>query len=86
MSQTPNAAQQYSTFVNLLTELEQFADTHDVKLAFDSEGNVYLIGNGFSEQLQSNLQIWREVQKEMRNIIAENCPRVHPQGQDQAIE
>lgn len=78
MHQNPNTPQQYGIFINLLQELEQFADTHDVKLAFDREGNVYLIGNSFSEQLQANLENKQEVHVEMRNIIAKHCPRIHP--------
>ena len=78
MSQHPNASQLFNTFINLVRELEQFADVRDLKLAFDSEGKVYLIGSGFQEPLQSNLALWREVSAEMRDIIARHCPRVSP--------
>ena len=78
VSQHPNASQIYSTFLNLLKELEDFADTRDLKLAFDREEKVYLIGNGFTDQLQSNFALYREVNAEMRGIIAKRCPRIHP--------
>ncbi|HEY9657779.1 MAG TPA: hypothetical protein V6C65_04885 [Allocoleopsis sp.] len=79
MSQYPNASQLFNTFIKLVQELELFADTRDVKLAFDQEGKVYLIGNGFQEPLQSNLEMVR-VEAEMRRIIACYCPRIPPTG------
>ncbi len=51
MTSLPNASYVFNTFVNLLKELEPFADTRDVKLAFDQEGKAYLIGSGFQEPL-----------------------------------
>jgi hypothetical protein len=80
MSQHPNAAQLFNTFINLLKELEPFADTRNLKLAFDSERKVYLIGSDFQEPLQSNLNVWREVKAEMRDIIARRCPRIPPEA------
>jgi hypothetical protein len=80
MSQHPDAAQLFNTFINLLKELEKFADTRDLKLAFDSAGQVYLMGSGFQEPLQSNLTLLREVKVEMRDIIARRCPRIPPEA------
>ena len=78
MNHLQRAGQTFNTFVNLLKELEPFIDTHDLRLAFDKEGKAYLIGSNFTEQLQANPSLWREVQAEMRGIIAQHVPRIPP--------
>lgn len=78
MSYLGKAGQTHNTFCHLLKELEKFVDTRDIKLAFDREGNAYLQGKGFSEQLQANPDIHRLVAAEMREIIAKHVPRIHP--------
>lgn len=72
MNQSPNPSQIVSTFTNLTRELEPFVKLEDVRIAFDSKGNVYIQGNDFQEQLQANFALWREVREEIRIIIAKH--------------
>ena len=51
MSQQRNASQIYAYFLTLLKELEDFVETGDLKLAFDREEKVYIVGNDFIEQI-----------------------------------
>jgi hypothetical protein len=76
MNQRTDVSQVFNTFVNLLTELELFADVSDLKLAFDQEGNAFLLGSDFQQRLHSNLTLHREVKAELRQIIAERCTRI----------
>jgi len=78
MSQQRNASQIYAYFLTLLNELEDFVETHDLKLAFDREEKVYVVGNDFTEQIQSDFALNVEVIAQMRKIIARNCKRIHP--------
>ena len=78
MNQKRSTEQTANVFYNLLKELESFVDTSEIRLAFDKEGNAYLMGPNFSERLQSH-QTWRQEQAEMRDIIAKYVPRVHPE-------
>ena len=78
MSQQRNASQIYTYFLTLLKELEDFVETHDLKLAFDREEKVYIVGNDFTEQIQSDFALHVEVIAQMRKIIARNCKRIHP--------
>jgi predicted component of type VI protein secretion system len=84
MSQHTDVSQVFNTFSNLLSELEAFADVSNLKLAFDRERNVYLLGSNFQEQLHANLSSWREVKAELSQIIAKYCPRVPTQVTDQS--
>lgn len=81
MAAYPNPSETYSTFVNLLKDVEEFVETRDLKLAFDAEGNIYLIGNNFVEQVHANVLLHREVREKMREIIAKHCSRIHPSAQ-----
>ncbi|MGB6295323.1 MAG: hypothetical protein WBF90_03960 [Rivularia sp. (in: cyanobacteria)] len=72
MNQSPNPSQVVSTFVNLTRELEPFVKLDDVRIAFDSKGNVYIQGDDFQEQLHANFALWREVREEIRIIIAKH--------------
>lgn len=62
----------YSTFYCLVKELELFVEVGDLKIAFDSQGNVYLLGSDFQEQLQVNFALHREVRNELRILIAKH--------------
>jgi len=44
----------------------------DLKIAFDSQKNVYLLGNDFQEQLQVNFALHREVREQLRKLIAKH--------------
>ena len=76
MNSQQKVSQIFNTFYHLLKELELFIDTHDLKLAFDRDGNAYLLGSGFQEQLKANPTLSREVRQEMRDIIAKHVPRL----------
>ena len=79
MSQNVPTPQIYGTLLELARELKDFADTSGLKAAFDVEGNAYIEGNGFIEQLQKeNLVRNNELRAEIRGIIAKHCPRVQP--------
>ena len=78
MSWQRNASQIYAYFLTLLKELEDFVETHDLKLAFDREEKVYIVGNEFTEQIQSDSAVNLEVAAQMRKIIARNCKRIPP--------
>jgi len=78
MNYSSKAGQTFNTFFHLLKDLEKFIDKSEIKLAFDGEGNAYLIGPDFSEQLQAEPQLTREVKNEMREIIAKHVPRIPP--------
>jgi hypothetical protein len=69
----------FNTFFHLVNELEAFADVSQLKIAFDRENNVFLIGSNFQEQLQCNFTLHREVKTELRQLIAQHCPRVPPE-------
>ncbi|MEW6495769.1 MAG: hypothetical protein AB1589_25100 [Cyanobacteriota bacterium] len=70
MSQSIDVSQIYNTFYHIARELEPFVEIGDLKIAFDSHKNVYLLGNDFQEQLHANLALHREVREELRNLIA----------------
>ncbi|WP_421655919.1 hypothetical protein [Leptothermofonsia sp. ETS-13] len=67
-----NVGQIFNTFFNLIQELKPFVKVDDLKVAFDSEGNVYLQGTDFQEQIHANFMLWREVRNEMRSLIAKH--------------
>jgi hypothetical protein len=46
--------------------------------AFDSEGNAYLIGDDFQEQIHANFMLWREVRNEIRILIAKHRSQYKP--------
>jgi hypothetical protein len=80
MNHISQAGQTFNTFYNLLKDLEKFIDKSEIKLAFDGQGNAYLMGPNFSEQLQAKPELTREVRDEMREIIAKHVPRIHPES------
>jgi hypothetical protein len=79
MSLHSNASQVLNTFINLVKELEAFTEVSNLKIAFDREGNAFLIGPDFQEQLHANPVLHREVKAELRQIIAQRCPRISPE-------
>lgn len=78
MNYISQTGQTFNTFRHLLKDLEEFIDKSEIKLAFDGEGNAYLMGANFSEQLQAKPELTREVRNEMRDIIARHVPRIQP--------
>lgn len=70
MSRPIDVNQIYNTFYNLVQELEPFVEINDLKISFDSQKNVYLLGNDFQEKLQSKFSLYVEVREELRNLIA----------------
>jgi bacterioferritin (cytochrome b1) len=78
MSQPVNVSQVsqiYNTFYHLVRELEAFVEVDDLKIAFDSHQNVYLLGQDFQEQLHADFAAHREVREELRNLIAKHRSR-----------
>ena len=75
MSQPIDVSQIYNTFYHLARELEPFVEVGDLKIGFDSQKNVYLLGNDFQEQLQANWALHREVREQMRNLIGKHRGR-----------
>ncbi|HEY9607672.1 MAG TPA: hypothetical protein V6C85_39165 [Allocoleopsis sp.] len=67
-----DVSQIYNTFYHLVEELEPFVEVSDLKIAFDSQKNVYLLGSDFQEQLQVNFTLHREVRNELRILIAKH--------------
>ena len=78
MSNPPDVAQVFNTFTNLTNELKLFTKTDDLKIAFDSQDNVYLIGDDFQEQIHTNFTLWREVRNELRILIAKHRSQYKP--------
>lgn len=78
MSNSVDVAQVFSTFANLTKELEPFIKTDDLKIAFDLEGNPYLIGDDFQEPIHANFSLWREVRNEIRILIAKRRSQYKP--------
>lgn len=76
MAQSPDVSSIFNTFFRLVDELEPFVEVSNLKLAFDRDKNVYLTGPDFQVQLQCNLVLAREVKAELRQIIAQHCPRI----------
>ena len=67
-----NVGQIYNTFHHLLKELEPFVDIKEMRLAFDKDGNAFLIAPDFSEPLKADPKLHRLVRKEMHEIIAKH--------------
>lgn len=61
MSLHSDASQVLNTFINLANELESFADVSSLKIAFNREGQAFLIGADFQEPLSANQSLHREV-------------------------
>lgn len=76
MNSQQKVSQIFNTFYHLLKDLKPFIDTHDLKLAFDRDGNAYLLGSDFQERLNANSTLPREVRQEMRDTIAKHVPRL----------
>ena len=72
MSQPIDVSRIYNTFHHVVRELEAFVEVGDLKIAFDSQKNVYLLGNDFQEQLQVNFALHREVREQLRKLIAKH--------------
>ena len=72
MSQPIDVRQIYSTFCNVVQELEAFVEVDDLRIVFDSHKNVYLLGKDFQEQLHANLAANSQVRSELQNLIAKH--------------
>lgn len=68
----PNVAQTFNTFFHLIQELEPFVKVDDLRVAFNGQGDTYLEGDDFQERLNANFTVVREVQSEMRSLIAKH--------------
>lgn len=77
MADRRGPAETYNTFHHLLKELDSFIDTSNIKLAFDKDGNTYLMGANFSEPLKAQTTS-RQERDEMRAILAKYVPRIEP--------
>lgn len=72
MNQPAVPSQVVNTFHHLVKELEPFVKVDDLKIAFDSKFNVYILGDDFQEQLNSNFQLHRVVREDIRILIAKH--------------
>lgn len=68
----------FNTFVNLIEELKPFVKTDDLRVAFDSKRNAYLIGDDFEEQIHANFTLWRDIRNEIRILIAKHRSQYKP--------
>lgn len=71
-SATPNPNEVINAFRNLVRELEPFVKVDDLRVAFDMKGNVYILGDDFQEQLNSNFQLHRVIREDIRMLIAKH--------------
>ena len=71
-SAAPNPNEVMNAFRNLVRELEPFVKVDDLRVAFDMKGNVYIIGDDFQEQLNSNFQLHRVIREDIRILIAKH--------------
>ncbi|MGG6241592.1 hypothetical protein ACQ4N7_23445 [Nodosilinea sp. AN01ver1] len=72
MASTQNVGQVFNTFHHLLKELEPFVDVKNMRLAFDKDGNGFLVAPDFTEPLEADSKLHRLVREEMRQIIAKH--------------
>jgi len=72
MLSTPEVGQVYNTFHHLLKDLEPFVDVAEMRLAFDKDGNAFLVAPDFSEPLTADPKLHRLVREEMRQVIAKH--------------
>jgi hypothetical protein len=70
-----DVSQIYNTFYHVVQELEAFVEVDDLKIAFDSHKNVYLLGKDFQEQIDVYLALHRAVKRELQNLIAKHRSR-----------
>ncbi|MBD1834884.1 hypothetical protein H6F61_19820 [Cyanobacteria bacterium FACHB-472] len=63
MSQSIDVSQIYNTFYHLAQELEPCVEIDDLRIIFDSQNNVYLLGKYFQEQLHVNFSYTGEFAK-----------------------
>ncbi|MEM1242775.1 MAG: hypothetical protein AAGI45_23335 [Cyanobacteria bacterium P01_H01_bin.26] len=75
MNTIQKIGQTFNTFHHLMTELEPFVETQELRLSFTPSGQAFLMGPGFCEPLQADPALHRKVQQEMREIIAKHVPR-----------
>ncbi|MBD2425412.1 hypothetical protein [Phormidium sp. FACHB-1136] len=62
----------YETFRHLLRDLEPFVNVTEMRLAFDKEGNAFLVAPDFSEPLDTKNQGNQAAREEMRQVIAKH--------------
>jgi hypothetical protein len=60
----------FNTFINLTKELEPFVKTDDLKIAFDKDGKVYLLGDDFTEVINANFAAVPDIKNSIRVLIA----------------
>lgn len=72
MASGKDIGQIYNTFHHLLIDLEPFVDVSEMRLAFDKDGNTFLVAPDFTEPLKADPKLHRLVRKEMREVIAKH--------------
>lgn len=80
MNSSADASQVFNTFYHLVQELEPFVRVSDLKIAFDQQRNVYLLGDDFQEQVHANFSLPREVRGELRKLIAKHRSQIVAEG------
>ena len=72
MASSKDVGQRFNTFHHLLKDLEPFVDVKEMRLAFDKDGNAFLVASDFSEPLEADTNLHRLVRQEMHQIIAKH--------------
>lgn len=72
MASGKDIGQIYNTFHHLLTDLEPFVNVTEMRLAFDKDGNVFLMAPDFTEPLEADPKLHHFVRQEMREVIAKH--------------
>ena len=75
MNTVQKIGQTFIAFSNLLSELEPFVETKELRLMFNAKGQASLTVRTFCEPLNTSPELHRMLQKEMREIIAKHDPR-----------
>lgn len=72
MASSQDVGRIFNTFYHLLRDLEPFVQIEEMRLAFDKDGNAFLVAPDFSEPLEADSNLHRLVRQEMHQIIAKH--------------
>lgn len=75
ITNSSTVGQVYNTFYHVLKDLEPYIQADTIRLAIDHQGRVFVCGQNFGVQLQSDFGLHRQLRAEIQGIIAQHCPR-----------